>query len=553
MDASASDGLRIQRVQDLLRSVAEVYGQQASVDLLSQLNRLALTRFWTAALEDALDRPLSAAYLVGVLIDESTGLMPESEIQALADEVVGLILETEPSDHRILRPVISRLIEQANDSQLQRWSQRLRMLQHSEAAEFVASCLARRAGIPREFGPPDDVARELDRLHYHSRPGPAAGWLQHNAELDSLMVKIRNLVPESRSRSPQQIAYIVHGVQANLRLIAAFHEQDGAGGEPAEQLPLLTNFQIHESAEEQSFPAPSPSQLRELERMIERLKNSRNDQLATRESALKRLAVLADAVEDVTMEQATSLAAWVLEEGHAESEALVLEQVMPQLSHWPRLIMAIADRLESADVPLDTALTLFNRITEQTFEMPRDADWKSVMQQELLKYAAARIHRRSLAPDTSEQRDWNRLQKYVLQTRDPRQWLVERIELASENGGPSFSKQRSRQRVPFSAIAQDNQRWRFVLVESERVDSMQQWTMQSRVLFEWVEQKIERLAGPGDERVRNLKRRFQDEALSCSNMGELLGQTEWHLLEALNLWRNVLIEQAGSERGADGS
>lgn len=547
----ASGDRRSQRVQELLSRVAEVYGQTATVEMLPRLNRMALARFWNAALEDALDRPLSAAYLVGVLIDESNGLIPDSEIQALADEVVGAILEIEPSHERILRPVISRLIERASDSQLERWKHRLTTLRHSEAADFIAVCLARRAGINREISDPDEVAAELERLRAQSQTGPRRAWMQLNAKLESMMVRIQNLVPNSGSRSPQQIAYIVHGVQSNLEMIAAYYDPVSEEFGLVEQLPLLTNFQSRESQEDQVYSAASPSQLRELARMIERLKNSQNDQLATRESALKRLAALSDVVPALSVEQANDLATWILGP-HGDAEALVLEQVTPQLSQWPRLIIAIADRLDSVDIPLDTALTLFNRITEQTFELPRSAEWKSAMQLELLKYAAARVHRRSVAPSNNQQRDWNRLQKYMMQSRGPRQRCVDRIEQPIRLNQASVSRQYERP-VPFPAIAQINRRWEYLLLESEHADSLQQWIIQSRVLLEWVEQKIEDAAGSDDQRVRFLKQKYQDAVTRCSSSGDLLGETEWYLLEALNLWRTILAEQAGGGTGVNGS
>lgn len=178
----------------------------------------------------------------------------------------------------------------------------------------------------------------------------------------------------------------------------------------------------------------TPSERRLIQDSFDRLFQSDRSRVTSRISALQSLARTASRAADIDYTTAAKLATYLFQEKESR-EALAIERVLPEFSHWAQLKLAIADMIVGSDLDVDMVMNILNRIGIHHGLLRERGDWQSMIRREILLDVILQLedsHRQSI-----EHLGWSRLEESL------RRIYSRRMELINENAEPVVHRQLS--------------------------------------------------------------------------------------------------------------
>ena len=137
-----------------------------------------------------------------------------------------------------------------------------------------------------------------------------------------------------------------------------------------------------------------------------------NSNQARRLAAIERLPGLVAKFESIPQPMADSIANYLLSPIEA-NEWLQMQRVTAEFPKWPRLVLAIADRIPESTASIDQVMTMYSVLTKEPWDASTGGDWRSAMSLSLLKWSyETLLSDDTIDPDSSDS-DWVRLEKFL--------------------------------------------------------------------------------------------------------------------------------------------
>lgn len=133
---------------------------------------------------------------------------------------------------------------------------------------------------------------------------------------------------------------------------------------------------------------------------------------ARRLAAIERLPGLVAKFDSIPQPMADSIANYLVSPIEAD-EWLQMQRVTAEFPKWPRLVLAIADRLPDSTATIDQTMTMYSVLTSTPWDASINGDWRSAMSLSLLKWSHATLLSDDAIDPNSSGSDWIRLEKFL--------------------------------------------------------------------------------------------------------------------------------------------
>jgi len=271
------------------------------------------------------------------------------------------------------------------------------------------------------------------------------------------------------------------------------------------------------------------------DRLIERLTTADGERLAARTTALESLGKLAGKFGDLPYPDASRLADYLLEEKDLQ-EALVVERILPQLSIWPNLHLALADRIRQSRGRSDDVMKLYRLLTRDQETIVAESQLREVVSISLVEFALSVLQSRDYLGADKTGLDWQRLQIYYDRAMTTRAKLVNQMLIPKAWDYCQYSEavmRWSRQRVNL-----EKQLWfDNASVMATDASSMVERVVTNQLLIELLGLEIEDVEPFMTDQRDSILEAYRQRMREDISLGDRLLLTEYCLLQLVSLVR----------------
>ncbi|MCH2180874.1 MAG: hypothetical protein MK108_02620 [Mariniblastus sp.] len=532
---------RMNQVRELARDVIGAYPDDMdSNGFFSLAHQRISVDLWQQVIEQIQSgAPLDAA-LIRRLKQQTASVLDPKIVYQLEMVLVRELLEKDEGQWETVKDSIASLVQGANSSQVADWIDRLSEIKDLQFRQFLATELVARSGIQVA---PGNLEQSMERLSQYrsqrSRPDIEA-WLEKNRQCVELAGRIEPWIDPDSIDRPQAIADVVYATNVSLALMIELEKRQDFGHLSrllSAGFPHLDEISLSEGGPESSphthAAEPSPAERRMKDRSIERLMTAEPDRVAVRISALESLAKMAGKFEDLTYDNALVLATYFLADKELQ-ESLAVERLLPQLSHWPSLHLALADLIRQSSGQDDRVLTVYRLLHGNVIGNPESSEWREVLSTSLVQFALGILESRDAPGITESDLDWERLQKIqrvmlITRARIIDQWLV------SQAWGDQNYKAVLTRLAQYRVAPERRQRFDNALQIAAEAPPLAQWVLLNQLLIELISGELDQaeqaLVVQRDQVVEQYRRRMKQDI----SLGRRLLLTEYALLRLASL------------------
>lgn len=156
-----------------------------------------------------------------------------------------------------------------------------------------------------------------------------------------------------------------------------------------------------------------PSDLESLEKSLLHLREGSTNDDKSNAIVFERMARVAPRIRDLTWQEATVLARFMLEADRT-AELVAIEINGPQLQHWPNLALAIAERIgSSTEGSIDQALTCSSVMFGINPSLPKSG-WRQMLRNEILNRIALGLQHTAESAGHDQRFQWNELRSVLM-------------------------------------------------------------------------------------------------------------------------------------------
>lgn len=376
---------------------------------------------WQRLIQNAWLAPESLARLVQPLSELTQGKLDQESLNRLETTATLNLLSANPTLATELQSSITKAIQFAPPSQTQRWFQTL-TANRNKLSPDLGRTIADKLQLDADSIREDQLESEI-RIHFlNERKKQLAPVLERSKKLDEL---VRSVEPLNESVSANQIARLAW--ISNLEITfclqltsghylekSSFQEFDRSLRSPVKQLNeivFLARDREQEKLGEQQIRATA-SDRRKLRESIERISDLSQENEGLRVIAANQLKKIAARFKSLNIDQANSIAAYLLSEKISQRERLNNELVLDSLAHLSEIGLAIVDLIPESDLPPEETLALARLMYGRDFQVSQGR-WKSDLQIELLSEISRTMSQQLDSNQIQSELDWNRLRVYM--------------------------------------------------------------------------------------------------------------------------------------------
>jgi hypothetical protein len=316
--------------------------------------------------------PASASVLYDFLLEHGRLPTAPEEREPLEAAYLAALLPTSDANWRDHRELLTRLVRSKNPLVTLRMADLMVKVGDRGLQSLLAEELVRHTGAKPRTSDPKDVARSVRQAL------GAAGVASAQSQEDRWEI-LRLEVGSSLSARPPAAAkhaeLLYETVKlARLATLAAALSQ-GEGGNPIFDELLLpkptTQPTERDGSAEEDSSAPararplSNREKQQVEQMIATLRAFHEHTPIARVGSLRALVQLAPAVPDLTYEQASAMARFLLAE-KSDPEQQNIQGLIHHFKAWKQLRLALADQVEGTSLPMAQARELVNELLDGT-------------------------------------------------------------------------------------------------------------------------------------------------------------------------------------------
>ena len=129
-------------------------------------------------------------------------------------------------------------------------------------------------------------------------------------------------------------------------------------------------------------------------------------------AAIERLPKLIERFESIPTLMAEDLAQYLTSPIDSD-EWLKMQRVVPGLAKWPRVLLAISDRLPQSTAAADQTVTLCNLLTGEVWQGEKSTDWKVDLSRKIFLLADEVLRTEEFVNRSASGNDWLRVEKFL--------------------------------------------------------------------------------------------------------------------------------------------
>ncbi|MFT7632780.1 MAG: hypothetical protein ACI87E_003834 [Mariniblastus sp.] len=386
------------------------------------------TEQWNRLMQSAWSSPTQASVVLQPLLELTQGKLDQEILLEYRDDAIASILRTDTARWRVLESEIQASISSCNEARLSEWTSIFQSSTDEGFRRLIGKVLVSRLEITAKSSRVQDIAVAIDSFVLRKRNQTLMPAISRNQAIDAYVQETINSIPPGLAQAaPDQIARLALAVNVQWAFCAtlenathidesSFAVFDRLFSTPTPQLKeeilLPIDRRNPNSAKRSSATA---SDLRRFEAGIERLSNSSENTASQRLLALKQLQQVAHRFDSISYDNARQMALYLTAQ-HKRDDLLEIEKIVDSFSHWPNVLVAIADVVQASDVEADQVLTIVRWLANRDFEFKSDVAWKPWLQRQIMVSVAERLDTQiNLDPDNRHS-DWRRLRIYLLDT-----------------------------------------------------------------------------------------------------------------------------------------
>ena len=401
---------------------------------------------WSHLIASAWNSPKRVSRILQPLVEVTSGKLDAEALKQYRDEAIFQILDLDPTAYPDLEQPIRDSIKTCNEANLQKWVRRLAASQDSRMLTSFGGALLKRINVTPEGPRLQDSVAAIKKYEVEFRTQQQQPMLMRNHQLQEIVSRITSReIDQVTSTLPSRIAEVSHAINAQLQFTFtigesdrlddnAFRDLDRILAEHPPQLRDLVNVSGSPASMKSTFEKATASDRRKKQSSINTLTSFDDPELLRQRGlALNQLARVAHRFQEIPYDEADVLARYFLSELPLK-ERLEVEKAIPSLSHWPNLILAIADRIKNDSTTPERAIPLAQRLLEQDIDdLPTDENWPKMLRLKLISTLLARLGSEMEIEVSNEDADWKRLRIYLDELKH------ERTQLTSDSSARNTS------------------------------------------------------------------------------------------------------------------
>ncbi len=414
--------------QQSLRSTGVSLEQPA--DKYVELSEIAIAeKQWRQLRALSYSNPQSAAKMVDSLRQSiPKHLREQFDEQEFATLMT--ILRSDSSAWEQLRQPLIRVIAGATEDQVYEMFGQASTTTNTELADWLAKQLAAVLGIDTENMQPAKIRKEL-KTKLEIQPDRSTDltsrWQRLSRRLAPAQLRLASVVEKNSGQipqiDPQKIADVAFFATLSLVLKQAELQNDRTlwkqFDEMVTQRPRDLSIPPVRRDQPSNLPVygrikrrPLPSDLNAHRDALDKLKVYKDTSPQTRAIALQRLAESADRFADLSPEQATGVARYLLLADETP-DVIAIDKFSNRFFHWANLAVAIADEIQANEVSVTQAVNIASQVCGIEFTEAIDSLSKESIQIAILERVAAGLQHTAEVQGEDTSYRWNALEKYL--------------------------------------------------------------------------------------------------------------------------------------------
>ena len=506
---------------------------------------------------------VDAAVLYGPVLGLTESKLDTQTLNSYRDETLVSLIEVDSSDWNHLREPIQETVSRCPEIKLNRWISAFVKSDNTAMHDFLAPLILKRIDVKPKSVVRKDVFEAISNYDLARRNRLIQPVTSRNAQLiQELTDFLGDQTLNQTEFTPDQIADTVLRVNIQMAFCAALENvthideasfvQFDRLAQSATSAPLKLRELISlpiDRLDKQSKPTgpATASEIARKDSAISRLKLSgsrRSGSSSSIKLGINQLAKIAPRFQRLSYSESKTIAACLLSDLGTE-ELLNIQLKLEAFSHWPGLLLAIADELPKSKVTLQQALTISRLLLGENFDIgQQDSNWKRKLQSRLYAATETQISNLVDLDPNNPTSNWNRLRIYMSDA------YRDRLMIANKSDHLNQS---------FSSLDQTSLELARALGEGQRGSSNSSHPRKKAIVDQSSENEIARTVLAGQflievissgfeatdfaSQARGLLDDFEFRMQQHSVVGQQLYQTELTLLRLFALKRELLVKQ----------
>ncbi len=507
---------------------------------------------WNKLLQTGWAFPGQSANLMEPLFELTRSRLSPASLNSLRHRALLAILQADFTRWIDLKETIALAVEASDELKLIQWIQLFESTSDRSFASFLGQALAAKTGVEAESATLSHVREALAKYRWDFQTRMLKPVISRN----DFAAKIHEMMTASvegplQQSKPDDIAGISRATNLNLAFLFGirdgqenFQAFDELRSKPLVQLRDLISIPSEQGTNAVRVAAiPTASENREKTTSLKKLESLAPNQTSARINALTKLARIAERFKDVSYQEASVLAEYLLSDLD-QKQWLTVERNVTSFRHWNQLLLAISDQLPRSEISFENALEIAGLIFGKQFE---SVD-KSQLQREIFLATQSQMNRILTEAPTADEFDWDRLKVYLDRT------IARRFELVAprfdqdlnQEDGNSIALNESMilmfgQAIDFPRLQQVRQALRL----NHKLDNapMQHWVETNQILVELLAQYLQQSWPEKKDAFVQIFHEYSAMTGPRQTLAERLLMTEWALLKLTSFWREIEMER----------
>ena len=404
--------------QVFAESFSENRGNDERVDADSLKAQVAEDH-WDHALRLTWKNASRASVLVQPLYELTKPYLSRSAQNRLRSRMIELILDVDSGRWKDMKDSIRGDIESANDVKVNRWIKLFRSATSESYRQFLGNLLVKKTGVTPVSSRIQDVELALAGIRGEFLNAKHEVWVGRNRLLDASIESVSRPTQLNQANIQAddiaRVAWVTNGAIA----LAA----DEISGRTEAYFEKWVRTGVPNLSELYPDPLPSPadrpiagtasaSERRNRKESSEKLARTEELSMLARMSAFDQICRNAKQFDRISYADAEVVAKYLLGNWELE-EWLNIEKGIRACRHWSQIKLAVADLIPQSQSSLDQVVTLYQLLTDETFQVESASDWRSQIKMSLLQNALAQLRVIESRRIREENSRWVSLKEYL--------------------------------------------------------------------------------------------------------------------------------------------
>lgn len=432
--AASSDDISQERLDSIDEVTTRLVGwsvKKPSAIYLSASNEAIARDYWNHLILNAptdLDAAIAAFEFASVTTKFRLKSDAFSQFQLRFIEAV---LDAEPRRFEKLQSYIRDLINDAPAHQLAVLARHVRNIKDSRQQKWLVDRFVDRIKVRGSESPASSI--DLIEEHFGVIPPEVVRYRNVYRSWNEMINEqgLKDLIDFNRDPTPVQIANLAHANTVGWYICFDIDSTrlDAKLKQSSINLGQVAAFQSidRDAPFNVSIIRASNSDQRALRRYVDDLDIQNQLTSSRRLAAVKKLAEISLKFQDLDSAQAKQLATYFCSTELSLEEWANVQAHLPSFSHWPNLLIAVADQVSSPRVPGENAVKIVNRLTNGRIDVTHNqTNWREQLKIKLLGYIANGLQQRALDDKSSVSASWQALKFFLVENIRDRASLLEK-------------------------------------------------------------------------------------------------------------------------------